>query len=157
MNSEGIFLDSIIRNINPNNSIDSDEKLKHNDINNLKKHNEYYNAFLGKYIDNLTKKYSNQRKMKWTFLIVVLFLLCFIVISTFVAICITVAIGNYDLYTLSGVVTSVVGAITSFLVLPRIIAINLFPKSEEDKTDEIFKTMFSHDDTIRERYYKNNK
>ena len=51
------------------------------------------------------------------------------------------------------VITAMAGAISSFLVLPRVMAENLFPSKEEDKTADVFSKMFEHDINLRGLYH----
>ena len=50
-------------------------------------------------------------------------------------------------------ITAMVSSISSFLVLPKVIADNLFPSKEEDKTSELFSKMFEHDINLRGIYH----
>lgn len=145
-------LNNILDDIDPDENIDTDNKLEYVDKENIGIHGEYYNKFLEEYVNHLSKKNSNQRRMKWIFLVVILLLLVFIVVSTFSSVYLVIRYRVFNVYSLAGSLSGIGGAITSFIILPKIIAMNLFPCTEDDKTDEIFKDMLKHDDMIRSLY-----
>ena len=135
--------------------IENDEDLKRADFKAIDTRNDRYNEYLESYINVFSKRQNAQRKMKWIFLFFTLILLVVIVVSS--CICILISANKKgDIYNISLLVSSFVGAITSFIILPKIIANNLFPKSEEDHSDQVFKSMFQYDLELRD-FHKNNK
>lgn len=131
----------------------SDKDLKNTDLEAIQKHTEIYTDYLNTYVNEYKKKISSQVVMKWCFFVIIILLLITMIICGVVVICIISKkefISTADVVT---VITAIFGAISSFLILPKVIAENLFPSKEEDKTDQIFEKMFEHDINLRGIYY----
>ena len=116
--------------------------------------NDSYCTFLAEYINNYGRKVKATRKMKWIFFVIILILL-----SGMVAACIVAFINasqkqETDYSNIATIITSIAGIITSFIVLPKVIAENLFPSKEEDRTAEIFDSMIKYDIKLEKVYTK---
>lgn len=145
----------ILKKIVVKQQINNDDDLKAADFSAIFARNDKYNEYITKYIDIFYKRHNAQRRMKWFFFFATLALLIGIVVCS--CICMLISANREgDIYNISLLVSSFVGAITSFIVLPKIIANNLFPKSEEDHSDQVFKSMFQYDLKLR-HFHQNNQ
>ena len=61
--------------------------------------------------------------------------------------------GNENVSSIIALITSIGGTITSFIVLPKVIADNLFPSKDDDKTTETFREMIKYDLDVRKLHY----
>ena len=133
---------------------DIDENFRKSDISSISERNALYIMYIRNYTFSYNKRLKGQSKMKWIFFVVILFLLLSLVVGT--AIAIWVAINksettiNYN--DIAIIVSSIAGVITSFIVLPKVIAKNLFPNTEDDHSAEIFKSVIENDMKLREFY-----
>ena len=134
-----------------------DNVLKDTDIESLQRNSNAYSCYLETFVNEYKKKSCHQRVMKIWFFVLTLFLLFALIgggISSIIIVSLKRCITLADVAT---VITAVTGAVSSFLILPKIIAENLFPSKEEDRTAEIFGKMFEHDISIRSIYNDTNK
>lgn len=132
----------------------TDRDLRRKEYEALQKHSDSYSDFLETYVKEYKKKVHNQRVMKNWFFVLINILLFAIIgggVAAVAFVCLKKSITTNDV---AAVITAVVGAVSSFLILPRVIAENLFPSREEDKTAEIFEKMFGYDTNIR-NFYRN--
>lgn len=114
--------------------------------------NNSYCYFLTEYIENYECKAKAAQKMKWIFFWVILALLFGMVTACIVAFINASQKQGADYSNIATIVTSIAGIITSFIVLPKVIAENLFPSQEEDKTAEIFDSMIKYDIELEKHY-----
>ena len=131
----------------------TDKDLKSTDLEAIQERAQTYTGYLKNYVDDYKRKTIAQQRMKSWFFIIVMFLLAVIVIGSVVSLILISRKLIIRLNDLATVITALVGAISSFLILPKIIADNLFPKKEDDKTGEIFSKMFEHDFSLRGMYH----
>lgn len=153
-NSTLAYLNSVFKHTSIEKPI-TDSDLRESDLEAINSHNKTYTEYLDKYVLEFKNKSRSQRIMKNWFFVIVMLLLSVIIITSFVSLVIISSkkiIGFEEIATL---LTAIGGAIASFLVLPKIIAENLFPSKEEDKTDIIFAKMFDHDMSLRELHNRN--
>lgn len=132
--------------------ISSDAFYKKQALDSVQSRNELYGSFLTEYIHHYDSKAKTAKRMKWIFFAVIMLLLVGMVavcILTFVNVSKKSELNYSDVGT---VVTSVGGVIASFIVLPKVIAENLFPAQEEDRTAEIFDSMIKYDMEL-EKFY----
>lgn len=130
----------------------TDDDLKTADLEAIRRHTRAYSYYLETFVDEYEKKSHSQRIMKNWFFVLTLVLLFAIIGGGVGSIIIVSTKQNISLPDVATVITAVVGAVSSFLILPKVIAENLFPSKEEDKTAEIFGKMFEHDINIRSIY-----
>ena len=131
----------------------TDNDLKNTDLEAIQKHTQIYTDYLDTYVKDYKKKIKSQIIMKWFFFVITLLLLASMIIGGIIVICNIskkLLIKPADVAT---VITAIFGAISSFLILPKVIAENLFPSKEEDKTAQIFEKMFEHDINLRGMYH----
>ena len=132
--------------------IDNDkEHLKQNDIEALKKHNEYFNKLLDVYVSNSKINLEFKLIFKTFF-----FFICLIILM-----CLYGLLAGCSLYCLNNAIsidktitimfTNIISFLTSFIVLPRIIANYLFDSKEENNVFEITKNMQEYDKDLRDR------
>lgn len=135
--------------------VKNNDDLKIRDFQAISDRNETYNRFLESYVDSYSSKAKSQRYMKWLFLLVILFLLGFLVII------LSLAVYNFsrnenNVFDLASVISAIAGILTSFIIIPKIIAKNLFPSNEEDASSQIFNDMLNYDNSLR-GFYKNTR
>ena len=130
----------------------TDNDLKNADLEAVQKHTKAYSDYLEAFVSDFKLKTRNQRKMKIVFFVVTLILLLVIIGGGVGSIFIISKKQDTALPDVATVITAVVGAVSSFLILPKVIADNLFPSKEDDRTAEIFGKMFEHDINIRNIY-----
>lgn len=130
----------------------TDSDLKDADLKAVRKHTRVYSDYLETFVDEYKKKARSQRIMKIWFFVLTILLLFVIIGGGVWSIIIVSAKENISPSDVATVITAVVGSVSSFLILPKVIAENLFPSKEEDKTAEIFSKMFEHDINIRNIY-----
>lgn len=131
----------------------TDNDLKDADFEAIQKHTKIYTDYLDAYVKDYTKKSESQRIMKICFFIITMLLLSLMILGGFIAIVIICQKDTIDVSDVVTVITAVTGAVSSFLILPKVIAENLFPSMEQDKTTEIFGKMFDHDISLRGIYH----
>ena len=135
-------------------NVEADDFLKSSDKEAVNKHNDYYSSFLKEYVCNYKQKNKNQKIMKWAFFILIMILMIAIVTIPLICLFVLVNKNNFNTYNLTAILSALAGAITSFIILPKIIAKHLFPSKEDDKTDTIFKSMIDYDNSLRHFYSK---
>lgn len=130
----------------------TDNDLKDADLEAVQKHTKAYSDYLETFVSDFKLKTGHQRRMKIVFFAVTLVLLLAIIGSGVSSIVIISKKQATTLSDVATVITAVVGAVSSFLILPKVIAENLFPSKEDDRSAEIFGKMFEHDINIRNIY-----
>lgn len=148
------FLNSVLKYASVEKPI-TDSDLRESDLEAINSHNKTYTEYLDNYVLEFKRKSRSQRTMKNWFFVIVMLLLSVIIIASFVSLIIISSKKVIGLEEIATLITAIGGAIASFLVLPKIIAENLFPSKEEDKTDIIFAKMFDHDMSLRELHNRN--
>lgn len=142
-----------IANIKEDNDIDEvNTKVKVSDISDIMDRSKHYNKYINLYLKAYRAKQKSQLIMKWLFFGIVLFLLILLIIGTIISM---VAISNKEslsLYDISLIITAVAGVITAFIVLPKVIAKNLFPQSDDDNSKDVFKYVMENDLKLRGFY-----
>lgn len=142
------MLDTLFSNAKVKKKI-SDNDLKNTDLEAIQRHTKIYTEYLETYVNDYKKKISAQITMKWIFFIIVLLLLTSMIIGSIIVICNISKKPLINPSDVATVITAIVGAVSAFLILPKVIAENLFPSKEEDKTAQIFEKMFEHDINLR--------
>lgn len=127
----------------------TDEDLKSSDMRAIHDRNEIYNRYLKNYVSNFSLRTYHQRKMKKWFFIITMLLLTVIVIASSVSLILIVNRESLEAADAATAITAVIGMISTFLVLPKVIGDNLFPSKEEDQTHEIFSKMVENDMNLR--------
>lgn len=142
-----------IANIKEDNDIDEvNTKVTVSDISDIMDRSKHYNKYINLSLNVYRAKQKSQLIMKWLFFGIVLFLLILLIIGTIISM---VAISNKEsvsLYDISLIITAVAGVITAFIVLPKVIAKNLFPQSDEDNSKDVFKYVMENDLKLRGFY-----
>lgn len=130
-----------------------DEEFRNSDIESIKKRDKIYINFISDYNTNFNKKSKGQRKMKWIFFITILTLLFGLIFGTVYSLIIISNKANVSINDISIIISSLVGAITAFIALPKIIANNLFPVKDEDHSADIFKSVIDNDLKLRQFHH----
>lgn len=125
---------------------------KRKDWNEISARNQIYTQFLFTYIANSNQKSKHQVRMKIWFFAIIMSLLAILVIAACVALVNISAKALPRVEDVVTVITAISGVITSFIVIPKVIAKNLFPPSEDDKTAQIFGSMIKSDLKLRKYY-----
>lgn len=111
--------------------------------------NSLYTQLLQKYIEIYTKKSISKRRYKFAFFVITMSSFIGIIAGGMVIILFTVQAGNNSLSSVSAVVGSVAGMVSSLIIIPRIIAEHLFPVDEESNMLDMVKSMQENDSRIR--------
>ena len=137
-------------------------QLLQDDSNSMQKHNVHYDKILESYSINLKKNLILKRKLKLKFfnfvmealrgLCVVEVLIMFFIFGFYYE---GIRISEEVIKTLA--ISSVATFLSSFIILPIIIAKYLFNAEEDNSTVEIIKNIQSHDKTIREKLDSKNR
>ena len=130
----------------------TDNVLRNHDYEAIGQRTKIYTDYLDIYVSEFKQKSLIQRIMKSAFFWTILSLLLIMVIVSALSLFFISKKDNITVSDVVIVVTSISGAISSFLILPKVIADNLFPSKEEDHTAEIFEKMFKNDMNIRNIY-----
>lgn len=148
------FLDLLLSNKDAEKKqITTDADLKDADLAAIRERAKTYTGYLKNYVSDYKDKAHAQKVMKgWFFAITMLLLLC-IVVACSITLVVIARKENIKLNDVATIVTAMASAVSSFLVLPKVIAENLFPSKEEDKTAEVFSKMFEHDISLRGLYH----
>ncbi len=137
-------------------SMDEDinnDHLKESDLRSIERRSRTYSNYLNEYINHFKEKSKQQRGMKIAFFVVILVLLAAVVcgsIAVFIVVATKKDVSVADIATL---ISATGGLISAFIILPKVIAINLFPQKEEDITADLFEKMFDHDMQLRGIYH----
>jgi hypothetical protein len=132
--------------------IKSDNYYREHALDSVKDRNTQYSTFLSKYVDNYVSRAKVTNVMKiifFTFIMIFLLAMVSICIIAFINITKKPDITYPDIAT---VITAVGGIIASFIVLPKVVAENLFPSKEEDRTADIFNSLINYDLEL-EKFY----
>lgn len=135
-------------------AVHDDNYFKEHALDSVQKRNERYCTFLDEYVDNYNQKAKSSKYMKRVFFVAIMILLFGMVAACIVAF---VTISNKQDISYSDVatvITAIGGIIASFIVLPKVMAENLFPAQEEDRTAEIFDSMIKYDLELEKFYAK---
>lgn len=147
------FLNLLLSNKNTEKKQITDADLRDADLAAIRDRAKTYTGYLKNYVSEYKDKAHAQKVMKgWFFGITMLLLLC-IVVACSIAVVVIARKENIKLNDVATVITAMASAVSSFLVLPKVIAENLFPSKEEDKTAEVFSKMFEHDMSLRGLYH----
>lgn len=127
-----------------------------NDLHAISERNITYGKYLSDYCFNFNKKAKSQRRLRRCFFWITMSLLTVIVIGGIIGIGVIFAKGNIGAGEVASVISAIVGMITAFLVLPKIIGDNLFPKKEDDNSEKIFNLVLDNDLELR-KFYQQDK
>lgn len=134
-----------------------EHRLKDSDFDAMEMRVTAYTQYLRSYVSEYKSKLLTQRKLKTIFFVVINLLLvamiafCFILINKVLS-------GNFSSTVgITTIISTTVGLITSFFVLPKIIAENLFPAKDEDISEKVFSEMFEYDIKLRNMYHVSEK
>jgi len=141
-----------IANLKKESVVNNDKELSNSDINSMKNHNDFYDELLKNYVDNSKKALECKLKLKKIFfwLCMVILIISSICVIAFPLIAIFCTSFNNDIANFITIcVTSVISFLTSFLVLPKIIAEYLFNNEEEKNMVQIISSIQDYDKHIR--------
>ena len=130
-----------------------EHRLKDSDFDAMEMRVLAYTRYLCSYVFEYKSKLLTQRKLKIIFFVIINLLLiamiafCFIIINKVLS-------GNFvSTVGITAIISTTVGLITSFFILPKIIAENLFPAKDEDISEKVFGDMFKYDIELRNMYH----
>lgn len=129
-----------------------DQDLRLSDLENIIDRASAYSMYLQNYVNEYDRRVRSQLRMKRVLFISTLVLLTILILGSVVCTVILLQRSRTQISDVITTITALVGAITSFLVLPKTIAKNLFPANEDDKSTELFASMFEYDVRLREMY-----
>ena len=152
-----VELFKLAKEYSPNASRNIDEDTRKKDIDSIKKRDDLYISHIRNYVVNYNKRAKGQTKMKWVFFVVIMALLFGLVSGTIVAILIISCKKDISLNDFTVVGTSMAGVISAFIILPKVIAKNLFPTTEDDRSAEIFQSVIANDMELRKFHRKTNE
>ena len=138
---------------NKKEQIESDEALKQDDLNSIQYRNKTYNKFLESFSNDFSVRAKNQIKMKKIFFYLIMGALYFLIFIVGISLR-NISLKEINVYEMATIISSLAGVITAFIVIPKIIAKNLFPTYENDKSTEIFSNMIKYDHELRKFYRK---
>lgn len=139
-----------------------EEILSCHDVNSMQNHNQYYDSILKDYSDNIKKSLDSKLELKKDFYqkcinIIIGLILIQVVVVLAVLCCYRNGIYLSDKVVSIISLSSIGGLLTSFIVLPVIIAKYLFNPNEEKYIIKIIRNIQSHDKSIRNYLFKNKK
>lgn len=135
---------------------DEDVGFWKNDLTAILERNVTYGRYLKDYCSNFNKKSKSQRRLRRCFFWITMGLLSLIVVGSIVGVGSIFIRGSIGAGEIASVISAIVGMITAFLVLPKIIGDNLFPKQEDDKSADLFEVVVNKDFELR-RFYQQDK
>lgn len=148
------ILDNLVNKYSPaladDDDIDIDTVFRNSDIYSIGKRDALYIKYIRSYTDSYVKRIKGQSKMKWIFFLVILFLLFSLVMGTIITILIIANKSKSTINDIAIIGTSMAGVISAFIVLPKVIAKNLFPPTDDDHSAEIFKRVIKNDMKLRQ-------
>ena len=147
------FLNSLLLDKDADKKQITDADLKDADLAAIQERAKTYTGYLKNYVSDYKDKTQVQKVMKGWFFAITMFLLLCIVVASSIALVIIAKKETIRINDIATIVTAMASAVSSFLVLPKVIAENLFPSKEEDKTAEVFSKMFEHDISLRGLYH----
>lgn len=147
------YLDDLLSKENAEKKQITDVYLRDADLVAIQARAKTYTEYLKNYVTDYKNKTHAQRIMKIWFFVLTMFLLLAIVGASSTCLVAISLKDNIKLSDIATVITAMAGAVSSFLILPKVIAENLFPSREEDKTAEVFGKMFEHDIELRGLYH----
>jgi hypothetical protein len=123
-----------------------------NDLHAILNRNLIYGVYLSNYCTNFNKKSKSKRRLGRCFFWITMILLAIIVIGGVVGIGLIFIRGDIGGGEVASIISAIVGMITAFLVLPKIIGDNLFPKNDDDKSADLFELVMNKDFELRQFY-----
>lgn len=135
-------------------AVHDDSYFREHALDSVQKRNERYCTFLDEYVDNYNQKAKASKGMKRVFFIAIMILLFGMVSACIIAFVNISGKRDISYSDVATVVTAVGGIVASFIVLPKVMAENLFPAQEEDRTAEIFDSMIKYDLELEKFYAK---
>lgn len=133
--------------INISNSMELNDEVLNNkvlreiDTNNARE--EQLNDVLKSFNTDFDRRSTTNRSLKKVFLIWTMILFSIIVVGCICVLILSLIWGG-GIYSIAPVISSVGTLITSFIVLPKIIASYLFPEGETKDTIDLVKTIATH-------------
>jgi hypothetical protein len=134
--------------------IKNDNYYREQALDSVKDRNTQYSNFLNKYVDNYVSRAKATSAMKIIFFSFIMFFLLAMVSTCIIAFINITNKPDITYSDLAAIITAVGGIIASFIVLPKVVAENLFPSKEEDRTAEIFNSLIKYDLEL-EKFYVN--
>ena len=131
----------------------NNDHLKESDLRSIERRSRTYSNYLTEYINHFKEKSRQQRGMKIAFFVIILALLIAVVGGSIAALLVVAMKNNAGIADIATLVSATGGLIAAFIILPKVIAINLFPQKEEDTTTDLFEKMFDHDMQLRGIYH----
>lgn len=134
--------------------VHDDNYFREHALDSVQKRNERYCTFLDEYVDNYNQKAKSSKCMKRIFFVAIMILLFGMVSACMIAFVTISKKEDISYSDVATIVTAIGGVIASFIVLPKVMAENLFPAQEEDRTAEIFDSMIKYDLELEKFYAK---
>ena len=129
--------------------VHNDYDLVESDTDSMKIHNQCFSQLLKAYVKNADKNLTTKLSLKITFFYICIVILILITFST-VLISIFALFNDFEKSTLFSILlTNSISFLTSFIVLPKIIAKYLFNTEEEKNMSDIIKSIQEYDKNIR--------
>lgn len=153
-NNELAVLDAeqLLRQTTKINKRSEDLKFWQSDLHAILNRNLIYGVYLSNYCTNFNKKSKSKRRLGRCFFWITMILLAIIVIGGVVGIGLIFIRGDIGGGEVASIISAIVGMITAFLVLPKIIGDNLFPKNDDDKSADLFELVINKDFELRQFY-----
>ncbi len=157
-NNELAVLDAeqLLRQTTKINKRSEDLKFWQSDLHAILNRNLIYGVYLSNYCTNFNKKSKSKRRLGRCFFWITMILLAIIVIGGVVGIGLIFIRGDIGGGEVASIISAIVGMITAFLVLPKIIGDNLFPKNDDDKSADLFELVMNKDFELR-KFYQQDK
>lgn len=155
-NNELAVLDAeqLLRQATKINKRSEDLKFWQSDLHAILERNIIYGVYLNNYCVNFNKKSKSKRRLGRCFFWITMTLLSIIVICGIIGIGLIFIRGNIGAGEVTSIISAIVGMITAFLVLPKIIGDNLFPKDENDTSADLFNLVVNKDFDLRQFYHQ---
>lgn len=125
--------------------VHDDNYFREQALDSVRKRNANYCSFMDEYVANYGEKAKSAKCMKKIFFGAIMVLLFGMVTACMMAFWNISKKPNMSYSDVAAIITAVGGIIGSFIVLPKVVAENLFPSKEEDRTAEIFDSMIKYD------------
>lgn len=149
--------DKLLQDVESSDLLKDDSSLEASDARSMKLHNEAYTEILRAYKENVCENLKAKRWYKKVFF----YLICSVLgcaVQLTIAVVIFGCIGIIGTESIGIYATALGTFLSSFIILPKVVAKYLFSREEETKMADIVRTMQAYDADIREsgkKYPKN--
>ena len=130
--------------------------LKDNDSEEIQKRNVSFTNFVNSFVEDSSDRAKQQKKLRYAFFVIIMLLFSGLSVMSC---CIIFVIAKKEHTTANDIVATAAafGTVLSLIVvLPKIIAVHLFPSVERDKSVELFSKVLEEDFRIRTFYMSSN-